>query len=315
MPSVRSRVVKRLMTAAFEAQRSGDVTPDSAIEDIDIARIRRNIESLAERGPTPRDTRVTEVRGEGPVDGDWVENREAEADRVVLWMHGGAHCLCSPRTHRRLAATISRRSRARVFLPDYRLAPEDPFPASRDDVLEVWPWLLETAGVQPSAVVWGGDSSGGGLTLTALVELRERGGPLPAAVVLLSPWVDLTGEAESWQPGAVEDPMLPVELAHLPALAYAGDLPLDDPRVSPLRADLKGLPPMLVHVGTHEALRDDCELLVERARAAGVQADLGIWDGMWHVFQAFPGFPESKRALQEVGGFIRRHTGGTPHGQ
>ena len=311
MPSLRSQLVKRSMVAAFKARRSNGISPDASIDDIDVQRIRRELDALAARGRTPADTTVTSVDIRG-VRSDWVSNRTADADRAVLWLHGGAHCLCSPRTHRRLAADVSRASGARVLLPDYRLAPEDPYPAGLDDVAEVWRGMLDEHGLDPSRIVLGGDSSGGGLALSLLVRLRDADEPLPAATVLLSPWVDLTATADSWQPGAVDDPMLPVELAHLPAKAYAGELPLDDPRVSPLYADLQGLPPMLVHAGTHEALIDDCHELVRRAREAGVTADLGEWDGLWHVFHAFPGFPESKRALQEVGGFIKRHTGAVP---
>jgi acetyl esterase/lipase len=302
------------MVAAFKARRSSGISPDATMADIDIVRIRGELESLASRGRLARDTTVTEVRGPA-VDGDWVTNRAADPARTVLWLHGGAHCVCSPRTHRRLAADVSRAARARVFLPDYRLAPEHPYPAAHDDAVGVWRWLLHDQGVDPSRTVVGGDSSGGGLALALLVTLRDLGEPLPAACVLLSPWVDLTGAADSWQPGAVEDPMLTVELAHLPAGAYVGDVPLDDPRVSPLYADLHGLPPMLVHAGTLEALIDDCRELVRRAREAGVEADLGVWHGLWHVFQAFPGFPEGRRALQEVGGFVRRHTDAVSSGR
>ena len=307
MPSLSSRLLRASLVRALTLLRVGDISPDTAIGDIDIQAYRDRFERLATRARFPDRVTIT-TENDAPVPGEWVVDRNAEPDRVVLWIHGGAHCMCSPRTHRGLGYAMSRGGRARVFVPDYRLAPEDPFPAGRDDLVEVYRWLLDDRRIDPARLVVGGDSSGGGLALSLLVHLKDLGLPQPACTVLLSPWVDLTLSMESWQPGVIDDPWLPAELGHLPVDAYRGDLPADDPGVSPLFADLKGLPPMLVHVGSDELLIDEGKDLVRRAREVGVQADVGVFHGMWHVFHAFPGMPEARRALREIGGFIRRHT-------
>jgi epsilon-lactone hydrolase len=312
MPSLRARLVRRGFVAALQAQRrllGDDITPEASEEEAEeyALKLREQFEDLAARW-SPAWIDVEPADG-APVPTDWVTTERSDPDRVVLHLHGGAYILGSPRTHRGLAAALARTARARVLLPDYRLAPEHPFPAALDDAVATYRWLVHERGVGPERVAVCGDSAGGGLALALLVRLRDEGTPLPACYVGLSPWTDLAGTGASMRDNAARDPWLRAELTPLAAVAYAGERSLEDPLVSPLYADLTGLPPMLVHAGDHEILLDDARRTVERAREAGVTADLGVFHGLWHVFQAFPGIPESRWSLREIGAFIRRHTG------
>lgn len=316
MPSLRARLVRRGFVAALQAQRrllGDDITPEASEEEAEeyALKLREQFEDLAARW-SPAWIDVEPAVG-APVPADWVTTERSDPHRVVLHLHGGAYILGSPRTHRGLGATLARTAHARVLLPDYRLAPEHPFPAALDDAVATYRWLVHERGVDPDRVAVSGDSAGGGLALALLVRLRDEGEPLPACYVGLSPWTDLAGTGASMRDNAGLDPWLRPELSPLAAMAYAGDRSLDDPLVSPLYADLAGLPPMLVHAGDHEILLDDARRTVVRAREAGVPADLGVFPGLWHVFQAFPGIPESRWSLREIGAFIRRHTGIARH--
>ena len=284
--------------------------PGSELEAYAIA-IRDLLERMAARRPTPPGVTVEAV--DTGVPSEWVAHAHARAaDCAVLYLHGGAYVLGSPRTHRGLAAAISRSARAGVLLPEYRLAPEHAFPAALEDARTAYRWLIEERGIAPVRIAISGDSAGGGLGVALLVSLREEGVPLPACYVGISPWTDLAGTGPSMDALDETDPWLDAAMVRRAAEAYAGELPRDDPRISPLYADLTGLPPMLVHVGSDEILLDDARRLVARARDAGVDASVGVFPGLWHVFHAFPGFPESRDAVREIGAFIRRHTGGVP---
>lgn len=326
MPSLRARLVRGGLVRALAAERARagpgvplDLEDAEALEEYALA-LRERMEQLARFVRLPRRMTWASLPASAPVPGERVEARHDHEDvtshplggdragRVVLHLHGGAYCLCSPRTHRGLAAAISRVSRAPVVVPEYRLAPEHRFPAALDDAVATYRWLVDEQQVPPSRIAVTGDSAGGGLAAALLVRLRDEGSPLPACAALLSPWVDLAATEDGLRGRARRDPWLPARLFVPAALGYAGDTPLDHPHVSPVYADLAGLPPLLVHVGTDELLYDDGVTLVERARAAGVDASVGVFDGLWHVFQAFPGLPESRWALREIGAFIRRHT-------
>lgn len=313
MPSWQAKVVRRGLEAAVRAQRSRlaggvQITPETPEEELEryALRLREQLERFANITPLPDWASFEEA--DAPVPGEWVVSERSEDRRVILHLHGGAYLMGSPRTHRGLGAALARVARARVFLPDYRLAPEHLFPAALEDAVASYRWLLEEAGVDPRGIAVSGDSAGGGLGVALLLEARQEGLPLPSCYVGMSPWTDLAGTGESMRERDAMDPWLSAKLVVPAAKGYAGEASLDDPRVSPLYGDLSGLPPMLVHAGTHEILYDDGRRLVERAREAGVQADFGAWDGMWHVFHAFPGVPESRWALREIGAFIRRHT-------
>lgn len=301
---------------ALRGRRGGAPDPEGPAEELEAyaLALRGQLERMGSRlSPGTHVTWhdiATDHRPPAPLGGLWVEDEKVAADdRVVLHLHGGAYLMGSPRTHLGMGASLSRTSRSPVVLPDYRLAPEHVFPAALDDAMAAYQWLVRSEGFRPERIAITGDSAGGGLGLSLLLRLRDEGHELPACYVGLSPWTDLAGTGESMTELDELDPWLSAAMVAPAARAYAGQTPLDDPLLSPLYADLTGLPPMLVHVGSHEILLDDARRLVDRAREAGVDASLGVFDEMWHVFQAFPGLPETRSALREVGAFVRRCTG------
>lgn len=230
---------------------------------------------------------------------------------TLLYFHGGGYVSCSPGTHRELLRRIALASGARCIAPDYRKAPDHVFPAAVDDASACYRELL-SSGVAASDILVGGDSAGGGLALALMLRLRDEGAPLPRAAVLLSPWVDLECNGESLHAHAPFD-YLNHELALGAARLYAGEASLRDPLVSPLYADLTGLPPMLVQTGGAEVFATENLALVEKARAAGVQVTHEITEHMVHVFQAFTVVvAEGRVAIASIGAFVRQQTGTQP---
>ena len=257
--------------------------------------------------PPPEGTTVDPVDA-GGVPAEWVNAPDADAGHVLLWLHGGGYCLGSLDTHRNLAGRLSAATGSFVLLADYRLAPEHCYPAAVDDAVEVYRWLLQN-GTDPTRMVVGGDSAGGGLTVALLLALRDRGEPLPGAAVCVSPWVDMACDAESYTVNAEADPMLSQATIKPLAAWYLGpDGDPTAPYASPLHGDLSDLPPMLIHVGGTEALLDDSRALAARAEAAGVDVTLEVWDEMIHVWHAFETVPEAAQALDRIGEFVRKHT-------
>ncbi|MGQ0619611.1 MAG: alpha/beta hydrolase [Panacagrimonas sp.] len=237
---------------------------------------------------------------------DWVEPEAGAAKRVLLYLHGGAYVIGSPDSHRAITTHLAREARAVVVAVDYRLAPEHPYPAALDDVLSVYAELQKEFGAGRIAFV--GDSAGGNLALISALALRDRTIDLPAAIALISPWVDMTGSGESIRSRAHRDPMLRASWIGQAARLFGGDLAPDDPRLSPLFAELRGLPPLLIQVGSEEILYDDAIRLSARADAAGVEATLKVWETQWHVFQLHAGLLDaSNRALAEIAGFVNGH--------
>jgi len=231
----------------------------------------------------------------------------AAADKAVLLLHGGAYVLGGPSSHGSLAAQLGQAAGAETYLADYRLAPEYPYPAALDDALAAYRWLLQQ--YQPGQIVIAGDSAGGNLTLATAIAIRDAGLPPPAALVLISPWVDLTHSGETICSRAQRDPMLRLSWIANGARLYAGGVPLDDARLSPLFADLKGLPPMMIHVGSEEILYSDAERLAQRAKAAGLEVSLHCFEGMWHDFQLHAGqLAEADASIAELGQFMRKRT-------
>ena len=214
----------------------------------------------------------------------------------------------SMRTHRSPLSYLSRVSDARVLGLNYRLAPEHPFPAAVEDSVAAYRWLL-AEGVSPRRIAIGGDSCGGGLTIATLVALKYFGDPLPAAGISHSGWTDLAHTGDTFETKAEEDPLIDKEMLEGMAAAYLGDRSRTTPLASPYYADLQGLPPLLVQVGTAEVLLDDSLRLADRAKEAGVDVTLEVWDDMPHVWQAFASFlPEAREALDHCGQFVQKHT-------
>lgn len=229
----------------------------------------------------------------------------ADPKRVLLYLHGGGYVMGSPNTHRSLAGELSRAAQATVLLPDYRLAPEAPFPAAVDDAVAAYQWLLgQGRAAQQLAIA--GDSAGGGLTAATLLALRDRGLPMPCAGVCISPWSDLNCSNASYQTRAAADPMITDADITLMAATYLAGADAKQPLASPNRADLRGLPPLLIQVGRDEMLLDDAVVLHEAARSAGVESTLEIWDDMIHVWHAFhPMLPEGKQGIARIGEYLR----------
>jgi monoterpene epsilon-lactone hydrolase len=277
-------------------------------EGLTFEEMRANFEQVTSFFPVPADVRCERVDA-GGVAGEWIMTPQATAEHVILYLHGGGYTIGSVKTHRELISRVSRAADARVLAIDYRLAPEHPFPAAVEDATAAYRWLLE-GGVDPTRIVIAGDSAGGGLTLAALVALRDAGNPLPAAGVCLSPWVDLEGVGESMTTRAEADPIVQREGLLEDAKAYLGDADPRTPLAAPLYADLTGLPSLLIQVGTAETLLDDSTRLAERARSAGVDVVLEPWEDMIHVWHFFASMlPEGQQAVDRVGEFIREHVG------
>jgi acetyl esterase/lipase len=241
----------------------------------------------------------------GGVPGEWVVAPEADADRVILYLHGGGYCMGSPSTHRSLVAALSAQAKARVLSLDYRLAPEHPYPAAVDDAVAAYRWLL-AAGVPAARIAISGDSAGGGLTLATLLRLRDEGDALPAAGVPLSAWSDLEGTGETMKSNAGVDRMIRPDRLKETADLYANGGDMQQPHMSPLHGDYSGIPPVLMQVGGAEVLLDDSTRVAERAKTAGVDVTLEVWDDMPHVFQAFTGLlPEADEAIIKIGQFLK----------
>jgi len=244
----------------------------------------------------------------GGVDGEWISPANAPPDKAVLYFHGGGFRIGSVASHRELIAQIADASGARVLAINYRLAPEHRFPAALDDALAAYGWMRDQ-GVMPGNIAFVGDSAGGNLVLATMLSLRERDLPLPVAGVLMSPWTDLAATGESYVNRAESDPIHQRPMILALAKNYLGEQ--EDPRdplVSPLYADLRGLPPLLIQVGNRETVLDDSTMFADKARDAGVDVELQVWDGMIHVFQMFGAQrPEAHQAIAAIAKFLNRH--------
>ena len=254
--------------------------------------------------PTPLPKEVAFRAAEiGGVTGEWAETTTAPKT-TMLYIHGGGFVACSPQTHRPITAALARRG-FRVFAPDYRLAPEHPFPAAIEDVVAAWRGLRQQV---KGGVVVAGDSAGGTLSLALMLSHRERGEAQPTAAALFSPATDLAGNSPSHQENSRRDAMFRPEILERFRKAYLGAADPRNPLVSPVYADLKGLPPLFIEVGAKEVLRDDAVRLADNARAAGVQARLKIWPVVPHVWQMADGFiPEARRSLDAAAEFLHGH--------
>jgi acetyl esterase/lipase len=292
MPSPQLATLVQMLRAQPIGERSWD-------------EMREGMEAMAAMLPPAADLRIEAVEGVG-VPAEWVTAPGASDERALLYLHGGGYCIGSNRIYRDFAGRVSRASGLRVLTIDYRLAPEDPHPAAVDDATAAYRWLL-AQGFEPRRLAVAGDSAGGGLTVATLVALRDAGVALPAAGVCISPWVDLEGLGESMDTKAADDPMVQREGLLRMAAAYLDGRSPRTPLAAPLHADLRGLPPLLVHVGTAETLLDDSVRLAARGREAGVDVTLEPWEDMVHVWHVFAGLlPEGQQATERVGEFLRK---------
>ena len=244
------------------------------------------------------------------INAQWLLPAEISSDLVVLFLHGGGYCLGSNLTHQSMVSYIANGLQAKALMIEYRLAPENPFPAALEDAVKAYQWLL-SQGYLPERLIIAGDSAGGGLTLATMMHLRDKDITLPAAGVCLSPWADLSASGDSYRTKAEEDPIVQqAPILELAEAYLAGEDP-KTPLASPVFGDLTGLPPLLIQVGSSEVLLDDSRRLAANAKTAGVEVSLEVWDQMVHVWQLFSAIlPEGREAIEEVVRFILERTDG-----
>jgi epsilon-lactone hydrolase len=307
LPSLRGRFFRFMLKHRhlFNLQ----IKPTIIDWDTSIPDLRQQVEKSAGRfGKLPDRIEVSPV----PIDGfpaELIMPLAATKDKLILYFHGGGYVVGSCPAHRAIVAKFVNGSDIGALLFGYRLAPEHPFPAALDDAVAAYRWLLANE-VAPAHIVFVGDSAGGGLALATLIALRDQGLPLPAAAVALSPWTDLKCSGESYRTKVKVDPATWLGSWEVFSKYYAKDNDPCLPWISPLYGDLKGLPPILIQVGTEEILLDDSTRFAEKARAAGVDVTLKVGEGMFHCFPVCtPLFPEAKQAMAEICNFITTHIG------
>ena len=237
---------------------------------------------------------------------EWVLPQHSPSDQVLLYLHGGGFVFGLTPQHLRMGEYLARRMGVRVLMVDYRLGPAWPYPAALDDCVTAYRWLL-TQGVTAQNIVVAGDSAGGNLAITMLMKLRDSDSALPAAAACLSPVTDLTTADERDE--GFRDPLLPPRAMRLYTRSYVGDSDAREPLISPVYGDLRDLPPLLVHVGEDEVLREGATRFVSRAESAGVNAHLRVYPRMWHVWQLFLALPQATQSLDQIAEFLMSHMG------
>lgn len=269
------------------------------------AAVRAWVEDATSNLPLAENIQIERVNC-GSCDSDLILPAGGDASRLIIFYHGGGFFFGSSRTHRVIASNLARAAGSAVLVPDYRLAPENPAPAAHNDAFAAYQWALKQ-GYAAGKVALSGDSSGGNLALATAVRAKEAGLPQPGSLTLMSPWLDLAREGPSHQ-GTPDDPVVSADFLDLLMLTYLGDGDRKSPKVTPFYADFSGLMPTLVHVGTRERMRDDSVTVVERMKAAGVAADLKMFDGMSHVWQLYaPILDEGMVSIEECAAFIKAH--------
>ena len=274
-----------------------------------LAELRARYDEIADSHPLPGDVSNQVVDAGGVraerIGGPWCDGRRD--DCVILYLHGGCYATGSVETHRDLITRLSIAASMRVLGLNYRLAPTHPFPAAVEDAAAAYRWLLNR-GIAPTRIALVGDSAGAGLALATTIVMRDEGLPLPGAIACVSPWVDLAVTGDSMRTKAVEDPLVNHAMLLGWGKSYLGDHDPRTPLASPLYADLHGIPPTLIQVGSAEVLLDDATRLADRASAAGVDATLEVWPEMIHVWHSFAAIlPEARDAIARIGTFVRGH--------
>ena len=243
----------------------------------------------------------------GTIEAEWSLAPGSDSTKTLLFFHGGGYCSGSIKSHRRMVAETGRAARVRTLALGYRLAPENPFPAALDDALAAFAFLI-TQGVPAASIAIGGDSAGGGLTLATMIRLRDAGRPLPGCAWLVSPWVDLEMTGASMDEKAAVDPLIHRDYLEELAGAYLGETSAREPLVSPLHAELAGLPPILIQVGSAETLLDDAARIARGLGAAEVATNLEIWPHMIHAWPLWAArLASGREAIASAGAFINRH--------
>jgi len=281
-------------------------TPEVEFPPDQVEVLRRELDNMAmAANPLPADISTQDVDVDG-VSGTWFEAPGVDSDRIILYIHGGGYMWGSPRSHGELISRISRVAKARCLGIDYRLSPEYGFPTPIDDMITAYRWLIHQ-GVSPSHIVLTGDSAGAGLVLAVIAVLRDGGDPLPAAGVCVSPWTDLAMTGGSID--SVDDPLVTRKGLEMLARSYLQGADPKSPMASPLYADYRSFPSLLIQAGTRELLLDDSVRVAEKAKDAGVDVTLEKYEGVVHLWHWFgPNIPESIRSVARIGEFILNKT-------
>jgi acetyl esterase/lipase len=264
---------------------------------------------LLKRGMTRLQLDVDVTREAVSADGvpcEWVIPQSSPTDQVLLYLHGGGFVLGLTPPHIQMVSHLANKMGIHVLMVDYRLAPEYPFPAALDDCVTAYRWLLKQ-GISARNIVVAGDSAGGNLTITSLMKLRDNGDPLPAAAACLSPVTDFTNKDNQHQ--EFKDPLLPPKATRFYNKSYVGHNEARDPLISPVFGNLRGLPPLLVHVGEDEILRDDAVRITSLAKSEDVDVRLEIYPRMWHVWQINLELPQAIQSLDDISQFLKAHLG------
>jgi epsilon-lactone hydrolase len=271
-----------------------------------IDQLRAGFVAVSRNFPPGADSSFLPVDASG-VAAEWVSTKASNQLPVILFFHGGGYCIGSAQTHRDLVSRLCTAAGARALSVDYRLAPENPFPAALNDGVAAYRWL-RSQDVPAKSIVVAGDSAGGGLTLATLLALKEAGDELPAAGICMSPVTDHAKEGESMRTKIDLDPLVHPKSSTAYSQMYLAGANSKTPLASPLYADLKGLPPLLILVGTCEVLLDDSTRFAAKAKEAGVAVELEVWEEMIHIWPYFAAIlPEGRQAIERMGTFIKAH--------
>ncbi|MFZ5722224.1 MAG: alpha/beta hydrolase [Pseudomonadota bacterium] len=311
-PGLRARVLNAVLRRYLK--RPADRAPENLrIKDEHLARgARRTAKMLQRNERVPGYVKVQPVQiptAAGAMDAEWLSSARAghSSEQVVLYFHGGGYFMCSAATHRPLTARLAHVLKRRVLSINYRQAPDHRFPAWLDDALDAYRFLL-AEGYAPEKIALGGDSAGGNLVLVTLQQIRNENLPMPGAAFCISPWADMACEGASLHDNQPHDVMFSANGLRALARYHARDADPRHPLLSPVHADFRGFPPLLIQASSTEILRDDSRRVAQRARAAGVNVTLEEWHDLPHVFHLFADFiPEGGRAIRHIGRFVRTH--------
>jgi len=299
LQSWQSRIIKFI----FRLRRI--LNPPTGV--LDVEKSRAETEALAAKFKTKKDITCTPITLKN-IPAQWIIPSGTLANSAILYFHGGSYNSGSIKSHTSLAANIANSAKTRALIIDYRLAPENPFPAAVEDANIAYQWLLSN-GYSSDQIVVAGDSCGGGLAISLLIYLRDTNKPLPAAAVCLSPWTDLTCTGDSWETNVKNDIMLDPVATLESAKLYLGEVDPRTPLASPLYANLEFIPPILIQVGSDEFILSDATCLAEKAQAADVEVILEVWEGMQHEWHFAANFlPEGQQAIDRIGEFIINNT-------
>lgn len=294
MISLRARAIRCLTRQYFKRLSANS----------DVRKMRTDFEAVGSSSKSARGVQIRHAKISG-VDCEWLVPEGCDAAPLIYYLHGGAFAMGSPRTHRRMLSYIARKAGMRALLPDYRLAPEHPFPAALEDATDVYRSLIKD-GNDADKIAIGGDSAGGNLAVATMLAVRDSGDALPVACFLMSPWLDLACQGDSFVTNVTRDPWFRVEDAPGIIAHYCSEFDTKNPLVSPVYGDATNLPPTLIQVGDIELLLSDSIRLADKLSAAGGDITLQVWPDMWHVFQYFIGrMPESKKAITDIAHFLR----------